>query len=186
MVERIGDWIETYTGKSFYPLDPRPQDICIEDIAHGLSLICRYNGQCKRLYTVAQHSLNCADVAAHLGLTPRIQLLCLLHDAAEAYIADVSKPVKPYLAGYKDIERNIQAVIYRTFDIAPPDKTEADWVKHIDRCVMVAEAKVLMPFQGWGKWVDDADEVEVDLTPWTGEMLEARFKVRFAALKEMV
>src|ERR1700693_75116 len=57
---RKGDWIQTFTGRQFWPLDPRPEEVCIEDIAHGLSNECRFAGQCRSFYSVAQHSVLCA------------------------------------------------------------------------------------------------------------------------------
>ena len=177
---RSGDWIETFTGKKMFPLDPRPEEVDIVDIAHHLSLICRYNGASKHLYTVGQHSLHCASVAG--WYSPRMQLLCLLHDASEAYISDVSKPVKPYLAGYKDIERKLMDVIWYALGINPPSYPESLEIKLVDKAVMVAEAKKLMHFDGWGEWVRDAVEVEIQIKPETPERVEQEFLARFGML----
>ncbi len=88
---RKGDYIATYTGKQFYPLDPRPEDVCLEDIAHSLSNLCRFTGHTDtdRFYSVAQHSVICSTIVA-----PEAALLALLHDAAEAYLGDISRPLK--------------------------------------------------------------------------------------------
>ena len=151
---RKGDWIETSTGKRFWPLDPQPEDICIDDIVHGLSQICRYNGQCRFFFSVAQHSMNCAVYTKRLGLSARWQLLCLLHDAAEAYISDVAKPLKPFIPQFKEIEQNIQAAIYVALRVRPPNAIEASMIKQVDTIMLITEARKLMPFVEWGKWVD--------------------------------
>lgn len=59
--DRRGDWIQTFTGRRFWPLDPRPEDVCIEDIAHALSLKCRFGGHCTRFYSVAEHSVHVSN-----------------------------------------------------------------------------------------------------------------------------
>jgi uncharacterized protein len=89
--------ILTYTNTLFYPLAPRPDEVKVEDIAHALSQMCRANGHFKTFYSVAQHSINCAQEARARGLSNRIQLACLLHDASEAYISDITRPVECYL-----------------------------------------------------------------------------------------
>lgn len=78
--------IQTYTGRKFWPLDPRPEDVCIEDIAHALSLKCRFGGHCKRFYSVAQHgALVCNTLNVNGGRrSPVLLMQGLMHDAAEA------------------------------------------------------------------------------------------------------
>ena len=147
-----GDWIETYTGKKFYPLDPRPEDVDIKDIAHALSLTCRYNGHSKIFFSVAQHSLNCCEMAERMGMIKQVRLLCLLHDAAEAYIGDMTRPLKPMFPGFKEMENKIQKVIYEALGIKEPDRQEKEIVSRIDNIQLVTEARVLMPFKVWGEW----------------------------------
>ena len=151
---RNGDWMETYTGKRIYPLDPRTEDICIEDIAHGLSNICRYNGHSKFFFSVAHHSLNCCAYAKRVGLSKRMQYLCLLHDAAEAYVGDVVRPLKPYIPLFEEMEKRIQQVIYIALGIKPPSKNEEATVSMIDTKQLVTEVAILMPFKQWGKWTE--------------------------------
>src|SRR5688572_18527016 len=92
---RVGDWILTATGRSFWPLDPRADEICIDDIAQALAKVCRFGGHCCDFYSVAQHSV----LVAHLveRSHPQLALHALLHDAAEAYLGDFTQPLKPYL-----------------------------------------------------------------------------------------
>ena len=84
--------MNTFTGRIFDPLKMTKKDVCVEDIAHALSLICRGGGHIRYFFSVAQHSMNCADEAAARGWSKRIVLACLLHDASEAYIADIIRP----------------------------------------------------------------------------------------------
>ncbi len=111
------DCILTYSKNEVNPFKIQPEDINIEDIAHSLSMMTRANGHFKHFYSVAQHSINCSLEAKNRGLSKRIQLACLLHDAAEAYIADVPRPVKNKLIGYDKIEKKISNVVYSKFDL---------------------------------------------------------------------
>ncbi len=147
--ERKGDWIETFTGRQFWPLDPRAEDVCIEDIAHALSLLCRFNGQCKCFYSVGEHSLLCSEMALKQGMGRRMELLALLHDAAEAYISDVSRPVKPYVHNFNQIEEQVQKAVFDAFSIPEPDEDEKRLIEEIDLKVLAVEANVLMPFNNW-------------------------------------
>lgn len=94
--------ITTYTGRHIDPLHPDPDMICIEDIAHALSLICRGNGQVKTFFSVGQHCINCAREALARGYSRRVAFACLLHDASECYLSDVPRPFKKTLSGYKE------------------------------------------------------------------------------------
>jgi uncharacterized protein len=91
MSTRTGDWIQTYTGKQFWPLSPLPEDIVIEDIAHALSMQCRFGGHVRTFYSVAQHSVHVS-----LLVEPQYALWGLLHDAAEAYLVDLPRPIKKF------------------------------------------------------------------------------------------
>lgn len=108
----MADFIRTYTGKHFYPTDPRSSDICIEDIAHALSLICRANGHFPRFYSVGQHSISCAREAMARGLPDKTALACLLHDGSESYLSDITRPVKKELPEYREYEKKLQTAIF--------------------------------------------------------------------------
>ena len=90
-------YITTYTGKHFDPIQPEPGLFDLTDISHALSLLCRGNGHMKHFYSVAQHSIACAEEAKARGYSARVQLGCLLHDASEAYLSDVTKTGKKRL-----------------------------------------------------------------------------------------
>lgn len=131
--------ILTYTNTLFYPLDPHVDEVKIEDIAHALSQMCRANGHFRTFYSVAQHSINCAQEARARGWSDRIQLACLLHDASEAYISDVTRPVKCYLDEYRKIECKLQQVIYEKFGVDDLTDEEARKVDDIDDALLCYE-----------------------------------------------
>jgi len=133
---RKGDWIQTYTGKQFYPLDPSSEEIDILDIAWSLSNQCRYNGHCRKFYSVAEHS-----VLVSFHVPERYALQGLLHDASEAYLLDVPKPIKHFLKGYAKIEEKLNIVIANRFGITYPFSEE---VKFADTVILGNEMDALM------------------------------------------
>jgi len=137
-------FIITYSGEEFTPLDPNIDQIHIEDIAHSLSLLCRANGHIDYFFSVAQHSLNCTAEAKARGYSMRLQLACLLHDASESYISDLTRPVKYYITQYKEVETRLQAVIYNKFLSEPPTTEELDIVDQIDNDMLAGEFFALM------------------------------------------
>lgn len=106
------NYINTYNNILFDPISPQIDDIIIEDISHALSLICRGNGHFKSFYSVGQHSINCMREAKARRYSEKIQLACLLHDASEAYISDITRPVKQALPQYLNIEKSLQDLIW--------------------------------------------------------------------------
>lgn len=123
----------TFTGKQVDPFDMVPDDVCIEDIAHHLSLACRYNGAVPYHYSVGQHSLLVADLLMLHGADPRLELAGLLHDASEAYLGDVTTPIKrnSMSEGYRKVEWHAMRVVEAVFGL-PYGLTEADRVKWAD------------------------------------------------------
>ena len=99
--------MNTYTGKQFDPMKMTEEDVSLRDIAHALSLLCRGGGQVTYFYSVGQHSVNCAREARARGWSDRLVLACLLHDASEAYLSDIIRPVKEHLQGYRQIDNEI-------------------------------------------------------------------------------
>ena len=134
----------TFTGRHFDPMQIRTEDICIEDIAHALSLMCRGGGHLKYFYSVAQHSLNCAAEAKARGWSERLQLACLLHDASEAYLSDIIRPVKANLTGYLEIESRIMEKILEKFNLSDLTEEERRMWKQIDDEMLYYELKNLM------------------------------------------
>ena len=129
------------------PLAPNPELIYITDIAHALSMLCRANGHFKSFYSVGQHCINCAREAKARGYSRRVQLACLLHDASEAYLSDVTRPVKQELPQYKLIEEPLQAAIWAKW-IAPTLTAEEErLVFLVDDDILEREFIALMEYQ---------------------------------------
>lgn len=174
--ERKGAWMQTATGRAYWPIDPRPDEVFIEDIAHALAHMCRYGGHCSRFYSVAEHSFHASY------LVPRADALAaLMHDATEAYVTDVPRPLKKSLAGYADIERLNWVVIATRFGLPlelPQSVTDAD------HAMLFAEQKALMlpsPLEDWGMGIKPPYDAHVTIQchpPFIAKVLFLnRFKV---------
>lgn len=155
--------METYTGLIVDPLHIREEDICIEDIAHHLSLICRFSGACERFYSVGQHSIHVLDIVSSEikddGDGDRITCLAaLLHDASEAYTNDMIRPLKYGFKGLKELDHQITGVIMKRFGAIG-----ADWslIKKADNIMLATEARLLMKSKGEG-W-----KFKEQPLPWT-------------------
>lgn len=123
--------IRVFSGKYFNPIDPNPDLIDIEDIAHGLSMQCRFGGHTTVFYSVAEHCINVCQMVA-----PGHELAGLLHDASEAYLLDVPRPIKGNLVGYKDIEDKLMRIIAEKFGFRYPLHRE---VKQCDEIALKDE-----------------------------------------------
>lgn len=170
---RKGDWIQTFTGRQFWPLDPRPEDIDIADIAHALSLTCRFGGHCRNFYSVAEHSVLLASY-----VTPANALWALLHDAAEAYLCDVPRPVKPFLPGFREMEAGIMAAIVQRFRLPEDQPSE---IKIVDGRILMDEAAQNMA-QPPIRWNDTGQALGIHIRCWTAREAEAQFLAAFARL----
>lgn len=138
------DYILTYTKTKFYPLEPIMEDIHIRDIAHSLSQMARANGHFKHYYSVAQHAVNCCLEAKERGYSESVQLGCLLHDASEAYLADITRPVKKYLTAYLTFEEKLQRAIFERFGIGDISDVELGQISEIDDAMLFYEFRELM------------------------------------------
>ncbi len=136
--------ITTYTGKSFDPLNVDESLLDIKDIAHALSLICRGNGHVQHFYSVAQHSLACAKEAKERGYSKEIILGCLLHDASEAYLSDVTRPIKKELTYYLEVEDVLQNIIWKHFINKTLTKEDKKLIFEIDDEMLSLELKELL------------------------------------------
>lgn len=126
------DCLTTYTGVYFDTFAPEEDKIRIEDIAHALSLMTRANGHFPEFFSVAQHSIQCCREAIARNYVPRVVMACLLHDASEAYLADITRPVKKYMTMYIQIEEQLQNMIYRKYLGYVPQGEEAELISNID------------------------------------------------------
>jgi 5'-deoxynucleotidase YfbR-like HD superfamily hydrolase len=137
-------YITTYLKKYFDPVNADINDIEIADIAHALSLLCRANGHFVHFYSVAQHCLNCAKEAKMRGYSNRVQLGCLLHDASEAYLSDVTRPIKAQLPKYLEVEEKLQNAIFDKWLSPSLTDEERKLVFEIDDAVLYHEFLNLM------------------------------------------
>lgn len=169
------------SGRPWWPLDPRPEDFSIEDIAHHLSMICRYGGATRFFYSVAEHS---EIVSRHVP--PELALQGLLHDAAEAVVGDTIQPIKS-LSAWEVVrrveDRNFRAICDR-FDLEWSLEIEHE-VSKIDRQVVIDECLALIP-QGdaylRSKGIDPAGRLYADIAAYTPERAKVAFLLRWQEL----
>jgi len=136
--------IMTCSHKMFDPLNPEVELIDIKDIAHSLSMLCRANGHFRSFYSVGMHCVNCAREAIARGYSRKVQLACLLHDGSEAYLSDVTRPVKEEIPQYREIEDPLQDVIWQKFLGEVLTKEEYRQVFEIDDDILENEFPALM------------------------------------------
>jgi hypothetical protein len=184
--ERQGDWMLTYSGKRFWPIDPRPEDVRIEDIAHQLSLANRFAGATRWPYSVAQHSVLCARAAFWFydDLVKQDKgavLAVLLHDASEAYVQDIVRPAKRFIQGYDGVEDRLMRVIATRFGFAYPF---VPLVHEIDNRMLVTEAPALMSGEAEDWWLDPKwpAPFRIDIEPWLPQYAEHAFLEMFERL----
>ena len=156
----VGPTIMLRSGAWFDFCAPALSEFTIDDIAHGLANICRYAGQCSRFYSVAEHSILVSDTAKGF------EFEALLHDAAEAFLGDITRPLKQMLPEYKRIEAEVERAILDRFGVPSP---LAPQIKQADLRVLAAEQKQIMPegTDGWvrGQKVEPAPIVVRHLSP---------------------
>lgn len=131
-------YVSTFLGNRFFLTNPHIDDVAIEDIAHGLAYQCRFNGQTRSFYSVAQHSLMV------MSLVPEtLRFSALLHDAAEAYLGDMVKPLKNLFPEFSVIEARVMEIIGHRFGL---DLTHLDpAIKQADLIALATEKRDLMP-----------------------------------------
>ena len=169
-------WMQTFTGRAVFPMDMRPEEIWIEDIAHALSMQCRYAGHCNKFESVAEHCVLLATVI------PKHKLEALMHDSPEAYLIDVPRPVKRHLNGYYDIEANLARTVATRFELIYPTP---DIVSEYDQRILLDErnqnmTKSPLPLgDGWPDWMEP---LGVTLQYWEPEVAEQKFLEKFSEL----
>lgn len=172
-----GGWMQTFSGRVFYPMAPRASDVCIEDIAHALALTCRYNGHCHSFYSVAQHS-----VIMSRNAMPLHAEWALFHDAAEAYVGDMIRPIKcgDIGAEFAPIEEINLIAIAEHFGLVWPMPA---MIKAADLQMLATEARDLMGGQVRPWSLEGIEPLEQVIVPWTPEEAEDEFLTRFEELR---
>lgn len=170
---RKGTWVQTFTGRAFWPLDPRPEELFIEDIAHALSHVCRYGGHVRRFYSVAQHSVLAAQAAP-----PEFALEALLHDASEAYIGDMVSPLKRMIPAFQEIEDGIMRAVAQRYGIPASMSPE---VKAIDTALLADEVHALMADPP-AMWSTPLTGLGIEIRPWEPRQARAEFLSAFFRL----
>lgn len=170
----MSDWIQTYSGKAFWPLTPRATDLDIEDIAHSLSMQCRFNGHCRVFYSVAEHCVRVSHI-----LPQESAFWGLMHDAGEAYLVDMPKPLKRMMPEFEAHENNLLQEIAAFYGLSWPIP---DDVHTADVVLLMTEKRDLMSPepQSWGIEVEPLAEV---ITPMTQEQAKAAFLARYEELR---
>ena len=174
-------WFCTWSGKKLFVLDPKPEDICIEDIAGALSNLCRFNGHCDVFYSVAQH---CIEVSYQVP--KEWSLGGLLHDAAEAYLGDMIRPIKQVLPEFKELEKRWEKAIETAFDLQLTDEARAA-IKEADSRMLLTERRDVA-HRAWGfrTWKEDEQGVrpfDGILSPLPMSVNRQEFLARYRELR---
>lgn len=173
------DILKTQTGREINLHDPDPAAIHIVDIAHGLSNVCRFAGQTRSFYSVAAHSLNAVAFLEARGASTRQKLYALLHDASEAYIADMPSPVKNLSSGYRELEARLQGAIYERFGLS---RKEPRCLKFVDDVMLAKERWLLFPWVSPGDWETFTGAGGSVRINYVGEETKYRFLEKFNEL----
>lgn len=175
-------WIQTYTGKSVFPARPEGGAFDIVDIAHALALVNRYTGHTRVPYSVAEHSVRVMQSIPFSE--PKLRLAALMHDASEAYLADLARPVKvlPVMVEYRTMEARLQGAIEVHFGINP-SADEHERIKYADNTLLATEKRDLMarPPSPWGNLPAPLMET---ITPWSWDKAKHVFLESFYDLQE--
>jgi hypothetical protein len=172
---RNGDWITTFSGRKIWPCDPLAEEIHIEDIAHHLSLLCRFAGACRVHYSVAQHSTLCSRI-----VPPEDARIALLHDGSEAFLHDIARPIKPYLSNYQSLENAMMEQIAIRFNLPWPMPPS---IHHADNVLVITERRDLLnPGPEWGEWTKGIKPLKDKIVPLSPAEAEREFLARYEEL----
>ena len=176
----------TYTGRTFYPMDPRADDIDPRDIAHALGMQCRYNGHVRRYYSVGEHCVKMSQTFTD----PHLALWALLHDATEAYVGDMIRPLKRSMPEYVAAEGAVMVQIGMKFGLFQPERVTLlqevlgfspseiaimpHEVEDADNRILLTEREVLLNQNGhsWGHGLEELEPLDVEIECWSPGLAE--------------
>lgn len=175
-------WIQTYSGKKFDFEHFNSANIDLIDIAHALSCINRFTGHTREPYSVAQHSVLVSEEVKRLGGDIDVQIYGLFHDAAEAYIGDISRPMKQFMKEYtggvlKTVEKNIQIIICQALALVYNPLNVPIEVKKADDTLLAIERRDLLPENiEWGIELPDISNNQLEIKKiWNWETAKVNF-----------
>jgi hypothetical protein len=174
---RSSPWITTISGTRFYPFEPMGEEVRLEDIAHSLSLRCRWGGHCRQFFSVAQHAVMVAEKVYRGLLDPGAALLALHHDSAEAYLTDLAGPIKARFKEFNDAEERIMAVIREKLGLPEMRDLWASMIHRADLWARAVEARDNVNFpRHYLDWLGNDDIGMADpIRCWQPEQAEAAF-----------
>lgn len=171
--------MQTFTGRQLYPMDPHPRDIDAVDIAHALSMQCRFNGHVHTFYSVAEHC-----VLVSRAVSPANALWGLLHDASEAYVGDMIRPLKLHMSAYRKAEGRVMLAITRKFGIsdAMPDEVHAADARIVldERAALMSPPLESSPMADWG--LGDLAALGIDIPAWPPSEAKRQYLSRLEEL----
>lgn len=170
----IGPTILLFGGTYFDFTAPETSAFTIEDIAHGLAMTCRFAGQCSRHYSVAQHSVHLSRLVPHGHAYQG-----LMHDAAEAFVGDMAKPLKIMLTEYQAVEKRVEATIFARFKVATPLPPT---IKDADLRMLVTEQRQLMANRDQWSYTAGRRPFDLVIPAWSPDQAKAEFLERYSEL----
>ena len=190
------EWISTYRNKRVFPFDPDKDTIEIEDIAHSLAMICRWGGHSLTYYSVAEHCVRVADFlyvqavksGKSIEESKRIAFLGLMHDATEAYVGDIPRPIKGFMylqtprgmEGFRETEAHVYKVIEEALGLPPYKDGDDEIIHEADNILLVTEARDVQHGSGkWDYWTDQPEPLEGIIYAMTWEVAKSTFLTRY-------
>lgn len=171
-----GDWMQTYTGQAFYPMVPHYEEVFLTDIGHALSMLCRYGGHVARFYSVAEHCVRMSQ-----AVSPENALWALLHDATEAYMGDMIRPLKRSMPAYVKAENRLMGSICVRFGLEPEmprEVHEADGrILHDERSALLGPSP-----RPWNDALEALEPLGVSITGWDPPLAKYEYLNRFHEL----
>lgn len=167
-------WIETFHGRRVDIVDPNPESILIEDIAHALALTNRFGGHTRKPYSVAEHCVRMSRI-----VPPELELEALVHDSAEFAVGDMPSPFKQVMPEFRIYEARMEAAIRRALNLPGPKHPEA--IKYYDHVMLITEARDL-GLSWWNtekhwamKGIDRPEPLPERIEPWSWYLAETSF-----------